>query len=152
MVVLIDDGVVSGKTLRELSQLVDGLWELHTSQGNIAKNASLITRSVALLDRTGVPTQRSLVEKFVRENPRLWRWDVPSLGHEASCPLCTVLDRCRDLRARLVNSSLLNRIDQWLSTWQPVPVETGRLDTFTVVPMGLKRWMVCASLNLQHPL
>ena len=128
MVVLIDDGIVTGKTIREMTQLVEGLWELHIVAGNIKRDAPLLIRTAALLDRTGMPTQRSLVQKFVRDHARLWRWDVPSLGHEASCVLCASLERCRDLRARIQNPALLARLNQWLELWEPVPVETTRLD------------------------
>jgi hypothetical protein len=128
MVVLLDDGIVTGKTLREMTELVEGLWELHSSNGTLKKSSPLLIRTAALLDRTGIPSQRSLVRKFVRDNPRLWRWDVPSLGHEASCALCAILQRYRDLRSHIPNAGLVERINQWLSTWDPVPVEVSRLD------------------------
>ena len=120
IVVILDTAIITGRTLRELTQLVQGLWELQRA-GTNRHRAELKVRTVVLLDRTGFPTQRELVAPYVLNNPRLWRWDVPPLGQHGGCPLCGILDRCRGLRAFLNNRELASRVDQWITAWHAVP-------------------------------
>ncbi len=122
LVVLLDDGLVSGKTIDQLSQAVRGLWEILKAR-KLVEAPVLDIRTIALLDRTGLPTQRSIVEQSSTPNPRLWRWDVPPLGQEGSCRMCAILHRCRDLQGRVQSNEVANRVAQWLELWQPVPVE-----------------------------
>jgi len=122
-VVLLDDGVVSGKTIEQLSQFVEGLWESVKVARGIASASTLDIRTIALLDRSGLPTQRGLVERRVASHPRLWRWDVPPLGHKGSCPLCAILERCVALKSRIEQGELRTRLEQWIDAWAPVSVQ-----------------------------
>jgi hypothetical protein len=121
VVILFDDGTVTGKSLNELQQFVTGLWlQVHATTNR--RRPHLDLRTVALLDRTGLPTHRRLVEEQVVHHPRLWRWDVPGLGNERSCTLCAALSRCRHLRDRIGDRDLAARLDLWMKHWRPLPV------------------------------
>ncbi len=128
LVILIDDGVVTGNTMQQLRQTIEGLWDAVHRRERLGSYERLHIRSIALLDRTALPTQRGLVEKATKYNPRLWRWDVPPMGREGSCRLCNALDKCRDLERVIPSRELANRISQWIHAWQPIPVEVSRGD------------------------
>ena len=100
-VILLDDGVVTGQTFKQFGLFVEGLWEALKKSNRIGLAASLSIRTIALLDRTGLPTQRDLVERDRANHPRFWRWDVPSMGHEGACVLCMALDHCRDIASQI---------------------------------------------------
>jgi hypothetical protein len=127
IVVHVDDTVITSRVTRGIRDLVDGLWAQQIAARRADVAAKLDFRTVVLLDRTGLPTQRTLVEQTVARNPRLWRWDVPTLGSESSCPLCAILERCRDLRTSL-NNKLGERVKQWLATWSPTSTSDIRTD------------------------
>lgn len=114
--VLLDDGVVTGTTMTQLRQFVVALWE-NAMRGR--RPGPLELKSLAILDRSAIPTDRSMVEAFVRDNARLWRWDVPPLGRESACRLCAVLDRSKSLLGT-GNSELDQRLKHWATQWGPV--------------------------------
>lgn len=122
LVTLIDDGVITGKTMDQLSQFVEGLWEVLRTTRAVRPDSELEVRTLAILDRSGLPTQRGLVERRTKQHPRFWRWDVPPLGHSGSCALCMALDRCRDVKTRLDGAELDSRLGQWIETWAAVAV------------------------------
>ena len=121
VVALFDDGTVTGKSLTELQQFVEALWlQVHINSGPTIPPLDL--RTIVLLDRTGLPTSRRLVEAEVERNPRLWRWDVPGLGNQRSCTLCAALSRCRHLRDRINDRDLAARLDLWEDHWRPLSI------------------------------
>lgn len=100
-----DDGVISGKHLREITQLLQSL------------NVSGAVQSVAVVDRTGLPSQEGLMDRHLRNNHRFWRWDVPTLGTARNCLLCHALAMAR-LHATLAPDRIRNRVAQWLIDWR----------------------------------
>ncbi len=125
-VALLDDGVLTGSTMEQLKQHVEGVWDIPDEHRS--RTGQLEVRTVALIDRTGMPMHRDLVQRSVENNPRYWRWDVPTLGEEGSCRLCAALTRLRDLRPRLEHVDLVRRLDQWLERWEPVSIADSRPD------------------------
>lgn len=127
-VVLLDDGVISGGTMTQLSQAIRGLWSVVSKRMPLEKGAQFGVSTIAIVDRTGIPIQRALVETSVKNNPRFWRWDVPTLGQEGSCPLCYALHRYADLKPRILAPNLRERLDIWFRTWSPVPIDGAQFD------------------------
>jgi hypothetical protein len=114
-VILMDDAIISGVTLRKLREHVEGLWAAKRRRVD-----KLEIKSIAIVDRGGSPSQRELVEEFVLSNPRYWRWDVPILGEAGSCRMCAALARVKDMTARLAGSSIVGRLREWEAVWAPV--------------------------------
>lgn len=108
--VIIDDGVVTGKHLREIEEF-------------LRENGVATVNTVALLDRYGSPTGEVLMSEYVAKNRRFWRWDVPSLGHRRDCLLCAALGFARDLMSRVQRPTLAHRLQQWLETWSARDVD-----------------------------
>ncbi|MFL9503093.1 hypothetical protein ACJMQP_23800 [Rhodopseudomonas palustris] len=138
-IVQLDDGEVTGRTMEQLTQVIRGLWEVLREIGLIPAPSTLDVRSIALLDRRATPTQRGLVKQKLRHDQRLWRWDVPTLGNDGHCPLCTTLSRCKDFADRLPDGLLRRRLSYWLDSWSPTPVDQMSFDRGlkpTLVPDG----------------
>ncbi|HVK82369.1 MAG TPA: hypothetical protein VM915_17350, partial [Verrucomicrobiae bacterium] len=127
--VILDDAIVSGVTMRTVRQAVEGIWEGLREIGGINRDANLAVRTLAIVDRSGEPAQRALVERDLARDRRYWRWDVPSLGHSGSCVLCGLHARWQALASAVHGSLLKQRLDQWLTQWAATPVEGGRFDT-----------------------
>ncbi len=108
--VIFDDGAVSGKHMRELTQFLQSL------------NANVYT--LALLDRTGLPAQEAVFEKFSRRHSRLWRWDIPSLGNKRDCPLCQGLAITQTYSDRLPSERQKKRLSEWSELWKVRDVDT----------------------------
>lgn len=128
LVVQLDDGELTGRTMEQLTQVIQGLWEALKEVELIPKRASLEIRSLALVDRRGTPNQRRLVKQKSKSHQRLWRWDVPTLGYDGRCPLCSTLDRCRDFVARVPEGLLHARLHHWIDFWSPRPVDQMSMD------------------------
>lgn len=126
--VILDDAVVSGATMRSITQAVEGLWEVLRDIGRVDPSAKLRIHTLAIVDRSGEPAQRALVERNLERDRRYWRWDVPSLGHGGKCALCTLHARWHALASVVHGSLLRHRLDQWLKQWAPTPVWEGRFD------------------------
>lgn len=78
-VILIDDGQVSGRTIREAREIIEE-----------KTRRKVVT--IAILDRTAYPITRRKMKDYSKENYRYWRWDVPSMGTERSCILCRAIE------------------------------------------------------------
>ena len=109
--VVLDDGAVSGKHLRELSQFLQGL------------NAKTVY-TLALLDRTGLPAQEPVLDKYFERHRRFWRWDVPTLGNGRDCPLCQALAIVQTYARRLDSDRQQVRLAEWVSLWKTREVES----------------------------
>lgn len=101
---VMDDGVISGKHMREISQLL-------TAMG--AKSV----RTVAVVDRSGLPSQETLVAPYLERNRRYWRWDVPALGNHRNCILCHALGILH-LQAATATPRVRRRMSEWDSIWR----------------------------------
>lgn len=109
--VVFDDGVITGKHQRELSQLLQDL-------------GSASVRTVAFVDRTGLPTRDGIVQSFSKRHRRLWRLDLPTLGHERDCAICGVLQIAKTYRTHVARPQLKARLDDWLQIWGIADVDT----------------------------
>jgi len=102
--VIFDDGTVTGKHLRELSQLIQSLGARYYS--------------IALLDRSGLPAQEELLEKFNRQHKRFWRWDVPGLGNKRNCPLCQAVAIVQTFGQKISSERKKTRLKEWIRNWK----------------------------------
>lgn len=109
--VVVDDGVVSGKHMRELTQFLQAL-------------DAKVVFTLALLDRTGLPAQEAVLKRFFARHKRYWRWDVPSLGNRRDCPLCQGLAIAQTIAPKLSSSRQVQRLQQWVELWRARDVET----------------------------
>ena len=126
--VILDDAVISGVTIRSITQAVEGLWEVLRDVGRVEAEATLRIHTLAIVDRSGEPAQRALVERNLTRDRRYWRWDVPSLGHSGTCALCGLHGRWQALASVVHGSLLRQRLEQWLKQWGATPVSEGRFD------------------------
>lgn len=102
--VVFDDGTITGKHLRELTQFLQGL------------GAGYYT--IALLDRSGLPVQEKVFGKFDRRHKRFWRWDVPGLGNKRNCPLCQALAIIQTHAHKLSSERQKKRLKEWMEIWR----------------------------------
>lgn len=112
-ILLLDDGSVTGSTVRYVSELlVDAL--------------GVEVRSLCLIDRAGEPVTRGRMRlAFSKSHYRLWRFDLPTLGSPRSCILCQVMHSLRG-RVRFETSRTLRaRVNHWLETWAARRMEDG---------------------------
>lgn len=110
-VVILDDGSLSGKILREMTQLLQSL------------GANTVD-TLILLDRTGLPIHDDVMKRVLARHHRLWRWDVPTLGHERSCTLCAAIGRTTAMSVHIYSPSARTRLREWSALWKPVPVNS----------------------------
>jgi hypothetical protein len=105
-VVIFDDAIISGKTMREIEQVVRGIGaaEVHT---------------VALADRSGLPATLGYAIKHTERHHRFWRWDVPALGQIRGCPLCAAILQANSFRVRETSPEFLRRLQDWQELWKP---------------------------------
>jgi hypothetical protein len=108
--VIFDDGAVTGKHMRELTQFLQSL------------KAKVYT--LALLDRTGLPAQEAVFKNFFKRHMRYWRWDVPSLGNKRDCPLCQGLAIAQTYSDRLPSERQKKQLGEWLEAWKVRDVDT----------------------------
>ena len=126
--VILDDAIISGATMRHIRHALEGIWAAMRDNRGVDESAVLTIHSLALVERSGEPAQRSLVEHRLNIDRRYWRWDVPSLGHGGTCGLCGLLGRWKALRSGVHGRLLQQRLEQWLTLWSPTPVLEGRFD------------------------
>ncbi len=103
--VLFDDGTISGKHLRETTQLLQALG---------AKPVYLIVA----LERSGLPVQEEVIDYFFEKHRRFWRWDVPGLGSQGKCPLCQALSVVEMQLHSVSSSKIKERLKAWQDIWQ----------------------------------
>ncbi|MFH1913665.1 MAG: hypothetical protein ABIK45_05265 [Pseudomonadota bacterium] len=102
--VVLDDGVVTGKHLREVEHFL------------LSKNVDDI-HTIALVDRTGVPIYENALKEFAVKNSRYWRHDVPPVGSENSCVLCEAIKRSVNYSKRQSSPTIEARIQEWVESW-----------------------------------
>jgi hypothetical protein len=106
---IIDDGVVTGRHMRELR---DVLLDLGASE----------VYTIAIVDRTGVPSRDSGVERFVKRHYRFWRCDFPVLGGERDCVLCQAIARARHYLVRYEKAGFITALGQWIASWETADI------------------------------
>ncbi len=110
-VVLFDDGTISGKHLRETTQLLQAL--------KAEKVYLMVT-----LDRSGLPVQEEVFGKFLARHKRFWRWDVPGLGSQGKCPLCQGLAVAETYFYQTTAPTIKQRLKIWQELWQLRDIDT----------------------------
>lgn len=108
---IVDDGVVSGKHMRELTQFLQ------------ARGARTVY-TLAILDRTGLPVQEEVLEKYFDRHRRFWRWDVPPLGNKRDCPLCQALAITQMSAHHLPSARQEHRLKEWSALWRVRDIES----------------------------
>lgn len=110
--VLLDDATVSGKHLRELTQILReaGSERVHT---------------IALLDRTGLPVREGVMDDFFRRHRRYWRWDVPTMGHGRECILCAAIRRVQAMAEQPLLPPYKKRLREWITEWRSTNIADG---------------------------
>jgi hypothetical protein len=103
--VVFDDGTVTGKHVRELKEYI------------LTAGASHVY-TIVILDRSGHPAHEGVVQRDQVFNPRFWRWDVPPLGYQRGCVLCSALSVVRTLSARLSSATKSQRLRQIVEEWR----------------------------------
>jgi len=123
-VIFFDDGVISGRTYEEIKRLLRSLGFRNIS-------------SLILLDRQRLPSIDHLENK---KHVCYWRWDVPSLGGKAHCPLCHAIERVKALSDSIVSKAHKMRIDSWCDSWKEIDPSTGWGDAgLRPIPLTLKK-------------
>jgi hypothetical protein len=107
--VILDDAAVSGKHLRELTQV-------------LTEAGSGTVYTLALLDRTGLPVREGVMEDFLRRHRRYWRWDVPTIGHGRDCILCAAMRRIHAMSEQPILPPYRHRLSEWIEDWSPTNV------------------------------
>lgn len=112
-VVLLDDGVLTGKVQRELEQLI------------FNATAKQVIH-LCLVNRTGLPLYRQLIINQNRESTHhyYWRWDVPTLGNARTCPLCRAIEQVSDMSKIALNDEISKELTSWKQKWQHRPVDS----------------------------
>ncbi|MBP6748783.1 MAG: hypothetical protein KA144_04010 [Xanthomonadaceae bacterium] len=110
-VVLLDDGVLTGKVQRELEQLI------------FNATAKQVIH-LCLVNRTGLPLYRQLIINQSSEDTHhyYWRWDVPTLGNARTCPLCRAIEHISDMSKAALSDEVSRELTSWKQKWQHRPI------------------------------
>jgi hypothetical protein len=126
-VILFDDGTISGKVARELDQLI--------RNANTGKD-KLTIHLITLVTRTGLPLYRRLINYTQSNRHHYWRWDVPALGNNRMCPLCSALGKATLLATSFPEGDARDHIKKWVTQWECRDVET-EWESFGLNPISL---------------
>lgn len=120
--IILDDGVVTGKHIRELTALLQncGAGRVHT---------------VALIDRSGTQPYPGNGEYDAGSACRFWKWDVPALGHQRDCILCASIALVRHFLSSSSFPTHRARLREWIASWQTRDVGTD-WQTHGVMPVA----------------
>lgn len=108
--VIVDDGVISGKHMREQTQFLQSL-------------GATRVYTLMILDRSGLPAQENVLKNYFKRHQRFWRWDVPPLGNKRECQLCKALLIAQTYAERLTSERQKGRLGQWDKLWAEQDVE-----------------------------
>ena len=100
--IIFDDGIVSGGTSRDLTNLVNQLTDLPIEKVVIVNR----------LREPGAGVESASTKQF-------WRLDLPRIGNAESCLLCRALREVRLFRNNDVTSEQARlRLQEWLDAWR----------------------------------
>ncbi|MEQ3531828.1 hypothetical protein [Pseudoalteromonas sp. XMcav11-Q] len=123
-VVLIDDGVITGDTLRNAENAF-----------NLRSDDKLTT--ISIIDRAGFSVNTSLLNGSIHERYSYWKWDVPALGSLGHCKLCRALDI---LKALAPENSFINKtVKRWINTWSKQKLTDSDWENSGVTPQRLTK-------------
>lgn len=140
-VAFLDDGSVTGRTAREMEQLL-------TNAG-----AAQVAH-IGIVTRTGLPLYRKTLAREGKSGLRryYWRWDVPPLGEGSSCALCRVVGLAQALlngesthklqpqKTQTAASPLLmDELRNWIEHWGVVTVGLWRRAGSPPLPLPAQR-------------
>jgi hypothetical protein len=104
-IVLIDDGVISGSTIRNA--------EACLLFGDRDKLTTL-----TILDRNGFVATDNVRKSMRRSRKTYWSWDVPSLGRSSHCQLCHSIEVINSLAKSISNKRVKERASIWSEIWK----------------------------------
>ncbi|MFC1672736.1 hypothetical protein ACFL12_01165 [Pseudomonadota bacterium] len=110
-VIIFDDATISGKIFRETTQFLQ-----HIGFKDI--------KTIVLVDRSGLPINDGLWDRFFNQHRRYWRLDAPPLGHEHHCPLCAAISRVEAFSEQFSETELSDRAKEWSEIWKISSVES----------------------------
>lgn len=102
-VLIFDDAVINGKTIRELKCILDA---------SGAENIFVLT----ILNRNRMPQGRRHSKDF----NHYWRFDVPLLGGQKICPLCRGIEIVNNFISSIASSRAQERLSKWVEYWKPI--------------------------------
>jgi hypothetical protein len=115
-VLIFDDAVISSRTMRAIAQIAD-----HCSKKATGKSAQI--KTVALLDRSGMPAYSGVMDRFKAKHRRFWRWDVPGINDGNHCPICMGLEAADAFTWVGMGSRRAARVtESWREAWSPVNI------------------------------
>jgi len=122
-IMLFDDAVITGRTYEEIKEL-------------LRSKGYRDVRTLTLLDRQRLPSSSYLVRN---KRDCYWRFDVPLLGNDGACPLCSAIEVARNFQTVIVSFQYKDRIKEWLDEWIPLSSITNWADGgVTGMPLQLR--------------
>jgi len=104
-IVLIDDGVISGATLRN-------------AEASLLFNNEDKLTTLTIIDRNGFISSDNVRKSLRRSRKSYWIWDVPSLGKKGHCQLCHGVEGVNALSKRTANNGVKLRAQLWCDVWR----------------------------------
>ncbi len=130
-VMIFDDAAISGRTLQDL----------RTSLTDIgANNISF----VLIANRLRMPAEAKNIDYY-------WRLDVPTMGREGSCALCSAWHQVDSFSKQLVNGSSAEILEKWLKDWGAVSPLTNWHAGLNPMPIPLVVKKYCYKPNSDPP-
>ncbi|GGI72729.1 hypothetical protein [Shewanella gelidii] len=128
-IVVVDDAIVSGKTLRDAEEV-------------LKFNSKCEITSLVIVDRSGYPSSKGMND-YYESHRAYWRWDVPSMGSRAHCPMCSCLNTAKIFQQVILDSVLQKRIDEWIKMWSARKVvdQGWDVDVYEPIPLDPPRKM-----------
>lgn len=117
-VLIFDDAIINGKTIRELKCIIDNAG---------AERISVLT----LLNRNRMPQGRRYAKSF----EHYWRLDVPVLGGERVCPFCRAQELIKTFIGSLASTRARERLRGWLHDWRPISTASGWDEGMKGIPL-----------------
>ncbi len=102
LVKIFDDAMISGRISFEIEKLLKSV-----GFDNIS--------NIFILDRQRLPSSKHIIEGITE---CYWRLDIPLLGSNITCPICSSLRLLDVMTNRMVNSDVKDRLNNILNTWK----------------------------------
>ena len=122
-VLFFDDAIVDGKTQEEIKHILYSVGVKHVI-------------SMFILERRRMPFNTSDDSR----TSVFWRLDIPRIGSQYSCPLCSALRSISDFSDQLISKNAQNRIDEWKNSWMARKENTSeRIQAITPMKIHLQQ-------------